>query len=1134
MKVVGSLSVDGTFWCVPEFSDQIALRAISDRLRKETLREKLYWNCDASKKDQMICVLSKTHNLWLRGIIEKTCSNNDVLLRYIDIGKTEKVAKSRLNCIPENMKDLETLALFCCFQKEPIEVSYDMKWKFKDLTSNSLAVTIKEEIKDGVLSRFVVSIRDPTNDSGDIFQVICKEAQSQNTAMANKDMRIYGNVPGNHGQLSIVQEVHNAKQKPEEAPRKEEVLEQKSETPCKEIDQEDNKPKGTKPDLNIDVEEPGGGEPNWADLCKTPDVITNEEQEFLPVDESIFDSSDKDDEPEDKEPQSSSGQGKLESSAEAKAVVNDKQTSNSSGTKKSADNKESGDRIPSEPKTEKSVDDKEGEDQQASSETKVNASGELDQNKADALRMSQQVMEERLRAAEELSKKKSLAEKSIEDAKTDPNSNTALDLDNVSHGKLDARSDDSAVELLKEDGTSNEEAACPEGEGSLEHKHNSQVNEKTISEEPDVPAEGDDSSSKDKDKAPSNEGKSRIEEKGDEEPTNSEVSSKFENCSVQGSSSKNSEIETNKGLDSERNRYEKLETTKASESPKRVSDNEEIKIAKGMSNKSDSTRKPEGSSNKDTAGSCNDVRRTAPFKVPSGSADDFKTLPNEDREQWNREQLKGLQHTDLDNRYTKFFVIDAKPSDLADSFRTNRFLLTSLSVIGDVLNKHFPRPVVFFMLSQTPTNVKRLCAIALAKSKPYKFDVRNKAGEWHVIELFNLQYLCKARSRRTWNHTFEHQDELRRAFANRILGEYARSIRKGFIDKLQDDETQMKNQVCPVRQDTKFTSIKWKAPPSSGSDSEQKKFVRQNSGSYEMPPRMSKDFSRKNRTGTQSTSAESESDGERINGASSPSIGETGLKVNVDSEREKDWFAESRELWSPISTGSQGSTNFAPTSTVENDVQQESMSRQPRQQKETNRQVQQFFADFEKFAALQKLQQQQQPLQQHQRQQPMQQQQQPIQQQQQPMQQQQQQQMQLFYQYQQFLKQQQQLPYQQQQFLLYQQQQQQQWQQQKQQQQQQQQMFHMFADFMRQQRGMMVRQQSPPPVSQAGFQPFPLQPQHVMRMPVQIGDAGLASRSTTFGTKAPRVDDFGSGDEAERDLMKDCDIFGLDEDELRS
>ena len=51
-------------------------------------------------------------------------------------------------------------------------------------------------------------------------------------------MRIYGNVPGNHGQLSIVQEVHNAKQTPEEARRKEEVvLEKKSEAPCKEIDQ---------------------------------------------------------------------------------------------------------------------------------------------------------------------------------------------------------------------------------------------------------------------------------------------------------------------------------------------------------------------------------------------------------------------------------------------------------------------------------------------------------------------------------------------------------------------------------------------------------------------------------------------------------------------------------------------------------------------------------------------------------------------------------------------------------------------------------------------------------------------------------------------------------------------------------
>ena len=572
--------------------------------------------------------------------------------------------------------------------------------------------------------------------------------------------------------------------------------------------QEDNKPKGIKPDLNIDVEEPGGGEPNWADLCKTPDVITNEEQEFLPVDESIFDSSDKDDEPDEKEPQSSSSQSKLESSAETKAVVDHSQSANSSGMKKIVDNEECEDRKAApDPKTEKSIDDK-GEDRHASSEPqteknaateedsepKANASEELDQNIADALKMSQQVMEERLQAAEELSKRKSLAEKSVNDAKTDSDSNTAFDLDNVCHDNLDAGSDNSAVESLKEDVTSNEEATHPEGEGSLAHKHSTQVDDdRAIPKEPDVSVEGDDPTSKNKDKVPSNERRSKVDEKDDEEPMNSEVSSKFENCSVQGSSSKNSEIETNKGLDSESSRCEKLETIEASESSKKVADYEEIKIGEGVSNKRNSSQKPKESGINDTSGSANDVKRTAPIRVPSGHTSDLKTVPNEDREQWNREQLKGLQHIVLDDRCTKFFVIEAKPSDLADSFRTNRFLLTSLSVIGDVLKKHLPPPVVFFILSQIPTNVKRLCAVALATSKPYKFDVRNKAGEWHVIELFNLHFLCKARSRRSWNLTFGHQDEVQRSIVNRILGEYAKSIRKGLIDKLQDDETQMKN-----------------------------------------------------------------------------------------------------------------------------------------------------------------------------------------------------------------------------------------------------------------------------------------------------------------------------------------------------
>ena len=50
MKVVGSLSMDGTFWCVPEFSDKKALREISERLR-------YIW--------QLNCAFSKYHSCFI-------------------------------------------------------------------------------------------------------------------------------------------------------------------------------------------------------------------------------------------------------------------------------------------------------------------------------------------------------------------------------------------------------------------------------------------------------------------------------------------------------------------------------------------------------------------------------------------------------------------------------------------------------------------------------------------------------------------------------------------------------------------------------------------------------------------------------------------------------------------------------------------------------------------------------------------------------------------------------------------------------------------------------------------------------------------------------------------------------------
>ena len=42
------------------------------------MNNKSLWNCDTSKIDQIVCVLSKGQNLWLRGIIEKVVSDREV------------------------------------------------------------------------------------------------------------------------------------------------------------------------------------------------------------------------------------------------------------------------------------------------------------------------------------------------------------------------------------------------------------------------------------------------------------------------------------------------------------------------------------------------------------------------------------------------------------------------------------------------------------------------------------------------------------------------------------------------------------------------------------------------------------------------------------------------------------------------------------------------------------------------------------------------------------------------------------------------------------------------------------------------------------------------------------------------
>ena len=51
-----------------------------------------------------------------------------------------------------------------------------MRWKFKDLTNHkTLVVNIKDEILDGPLPRYVVSLREPDNENFDIVENLCKE-----------------------------------------------------------------------------------------------------------------------------------------------------------------------------------------------------------------------------------------------------------------------------------------------------------------------------------------------------------------------------------------------------------------------------------------------------------------------------------------------------------------------------------------------------------------------------------------------------------------------------------------------------------------------------------------------------------------------------------------------------------------------------------------------------------------------------------------------------------------------------------------------------------------------------------------------------------------------------------------------
>ena len=591
---------------------------------------------------------------------------------------------------------------------------------------------------------------------------------------------------------------------------------------------------------------------NWADLCGTPDINDDEEQEFLPLDESVFESNDNDNAVDVEEPHPSSKQGNITLSADTKPVPVDSQTTGK--IKQENDSVDQGGK-------EGNINGKDGSiivneevvDQQKTVEPNVEevksiASGEFVNNglvdQVDILKKSQQVIEERLRVASNLSKVKSKGGVNKQLLDIDLRSECG---NNKKGGKLEGISKDSlrAAEvrefpnlrktkeailsksddpLVKREGTSKQEGSivisaeniCSQEDGSSLKQNDSQIKcEEEVSKEGDASLKGDCPSLKDKNKALLIEDCSKPEEKDNEEPTNSELNNKFENCSVQTSEVKNNskrsaamvdttEVKTSVGLNNEKDAGQR---------------SDEDGNIEGSSIETDPSKNPETNANSDGPGVISDMarrRKNEILRASTGSEsppcqrshrdnvrmnrnepvvhnENLKTVQSEDREGWKAAQFKGLQDHVLDNRTTRYFVIEIGQRELASTLKTKRCLLPLTGPIADALETHLPQPVVIFMLLPVPNRGLKLCAIASALSKPYSFDASGKFGERRKINLFDLRFLCKAKTRNLWSHPSRHQDELKRGHANGILGEYARSIKNGLIDRILDKEQQGQN-----------------------------------------------------------------------------------------------------------------------------------------------------------------------------------------------------------------------------------------------------------------------------------------------------------------------------------------------------
>ncbi|XP_065067200.1 trichohyalin-like isoform X2 [Rhopilema esculentum] len=761
MRVTSPLLKDGTFWCVQEYGVNVELlNTISQKLRMETMHNRDLWKCDVRNKDQVFCVLSKVHNMWLRAIIEKELSESDVVLRYIDTGKTEKVQKSRLNRLPDNLKDIQPLTLRCCFTRDPIKVPYEVKWTFKDITDkHTLALNVEDEVRGSCLPRYIVSLKRNEENAEDIKDIICKELKESGrqkvSTLLSQDVRLYGENSNQKDKIAVIRDVHRSDNKNEEKKQdsdtekemldkvegetesREEVENGQSEATQKLGGEKKGEPEiivgmenTEKGDLKtaekkegtekkklkevdkIDVNVSGSLEGlSWGDLCKTPDANNQEEKTFLPVDdfESISD-----------------GERKSPIGGEKLAV---------SGSKPGID------------------------------EAKPDSSAGLNETRHHVESTGVLKEEEKLQNEDKLvvsMQSADVGNEKIEESYESGGIGSAVD------GSLKGREEEH--EIPKADSTEidmvrrSEEvikerlrAVCQKSSSTTtevaEEKNLSGINETEIYQKNVSKQTGD--SRKVSDSAKSDGGVGYTLIRGEDVPKKREAKSESDSYTNQGG---------------------------------RDVDNVKNPTNRTVSNKGFDKRTDHGFGNKI------DRRRRTREIVEK---EDLFTQSESDRNNWLKNLDRGLRHAVFDSHNTRYFVKLYDSRFIEDAYRTSRFQNFIFTDFNNALENIRKKPVVLFILRRAADDTKRLCAVALVTSCAYRFPVPGKGGSRKEMELFDVDFLCKAAMRTKWLHSQRGVEEIEREKAVKIVEQYRAAIQQGNVEKLLDEWHTKREQTAP-------------------------------------------------------------------------------------------------------------------------------------------------------------------------------------------------------------------------------------------------------------------------------------------------------------------------------------------------